>query len=154
MTPFRASAAFCHSRHRPFIIIACQAGKAAVTVRVSKHLAHRAALHGEIIIVRIIMVQHNLLQVHQISRGQMLLDRWMGRLGRIPPRLRQGPCRASKGVNGKRGLPPSQSERWQFNYKEIRGHSSFNQAPVRPHKGRKLLTWYSREKMLRRVDCE
>lgn len=72
----------------------------------------------------------------------MLLDRWMGRLGRHPPRLRHGPQREREevvwggggaGINrgmvrggGGGGLPPNQSESWQFNYKEIKGHSSFN----------------------------
>jgi len=70
----------------------------------------------------------------------MLLDRWMGRLGRHPPRLRQA---KDLDVNVRRrrgwrwwgeqtgvwlggGHPPNQSESWQFNYKEIKGHSSFN----------------------------
>lgn len=139
-------------QQRPSIIIGCQPRKAAATARVSKHLAHGAALHGEIIIVRIIMVQHNLLQVRQISSGSMLLDRWRGRVGRGPPRLRHGPPLCVCVCVSVGGNPPNQSESWQFNYTEIRGHSSFNQAAVRPHKGRKLLTWYSWEKMLRRVD--
>lgn len=66
----------------------------------------------------------------------MLLDRWMGRLGRHPLRLRQaralnvnvrrgwGGLEINGGMVG--GHPPNQSESWQFNYKEIKGHSSFN----------------------------
>lgn len=30
------------------------------------------------------------------------------------------------GGGGGGGHPPNQSESWQFNYKEIKGHSSFN----------------------------
>lgn len=68
----------------------------------------------------------------------MLLDRWMGRLGRHPLRLRQARAlnvnvrrRRWEGgeINGGMvvgGHPPNQSESWQFNYKEIKGHSSFN----------------------------
>lgn len=62
----------------------------------------------------------------------MLLDRWMGRLGRHPLRLGQGEARALNlnmkrcGVAGGEGDPPNQSESWHFNYKEIKGHSSFN----------------------------
>ena len=70
----------------------------------------------------------------------MLLDRWMGRLGRHPPRLRQARAlnvnvrrRRQEGgeinggtVVGVGAHPPNQSESWQFNYKEIKGHSSFN----------------------------
>lgn len=69
----------------------------------------------------------------------MLLDRWMGRLGRHPLRLRQARAlnvnvRKRRGwrwegeINGGMvgGHPPNQSESWQFNYKEIKGHSSFN----------------------------